>query len=62
MPLDNQMICNIQTIASRLAAKFSQLLGMLSRDPVYEITYLIPILQEIYNKLSRRIYAHTQQI
>ena len=36
MPLDNQMICDIQKIASRLAAKSSQLLGMLNHGLVCE--------------------------
>ena len=48
MPLDNQMICDIQKIASRLAAKSSQLLGMLSHELEHETVYLISILlQEI---------------
>ena len=36
VPLDNQMICDIQNIASRLAAKSSQLLGMLNHGLVFE--------------------------
>ena len=36
VPLDNQMICDIQKIASRLAAKSSQLLGMLNHGLVCE--------------------------
>ena len=48
MPLDNQIICDIQKIASRLAAKSSQLLGMLSHELEHETVYLISILlQEI---------------
>ena len=35
-PLDNQMICDIQKIASRLAAKSRQLLGMLNHGLVCE--------------------------
>ena len=48
MPLDNQIICDIQKIASRLVAKSSQLLGMLSHELEHETVYLISIvLQEI---------------
>ena len=58
VPLDNQMIYNIQKIASRLAAKSSQLLGILSHGLVCENLYLIPTFTGNFTTNLAEGYMH----